>query len=264
MYKAYIIDLDGTAYLGSEPILETIEFVKKCKEKNKKVLFLTNNASATKEQIYNKLSSFGYVLEKEEIFTSSMAIANYLEKENVKAYLIGDIGLEYSLKEKNICYSKKMSLKEDLNEINDLNTVIMGYTNKLDYDDLAVASIVLQKKESKLYSTNMDEVLPTQLGGLPGNGSFVKLIQNVNKVEAVSVGKPNAFIMEEALKILNLKKEEVCMIGDNYDTDILSGINNGIDTIYVETGVTTLEEVLKKEKQPTYKVKNLSFFKGLK
>ncbi len=260
MYKAYIIDLDGTAYLGSKPILETIDFVKKCKEDSKKILFLTNNASSTQEQIYDKLSKFGYDLKKEEVFTSSMAIANYLEEKEVQAYLIGDVGLEYSLKEKGISYYKNLEIYKDIEKINKLNAVIMGYTNKLSYEDLAVASIVLQKDNSNLYATNMDKVLPTQLGGLPGNGSFVNLLEEVNKVKAISVGKPNSFIMDEALKILKLNKKDVCMIGDNYDTDILSGINNGIDTIFVETGVTSLAEVEEKIKQPTHKVKNLSFF----
>ncbi len=260
MYKGYIIDLDGTAYLGTKPILETIDFVKKRKEESKKILFLTNNASATQEQIYEKLKNFGYDLEKEEVFTSSMAIANYLEKEEVNAYLIGDIGLEHSLKEKKISYYKNLEINKDEEKIDKLNAVIMGYTNKLSYEDLAVASIILQKDQSNLYATNMDKILPTQLGGLPGNGSFVNLLEEVNKTKAISVGKPNSFIMDEALKVLKLNKEDVCMIGDNYDTDILSGINNGIDTIYVETGVTSLKEVEEKVHQPTYKVKNLSFF----
>ncbi len=264
MYKAYIIDLDGTAYLGTKVIPETIDFVKRCKDNNKKILFLTNNASATQGQIYNKLKSYGYDILEDEVFTSSIAISNFLEKKDVKAYLIGDQGLKTALKEKNIKFSENLSLKENIDEIGELNAVIMGYTNKLNYDDLAVASIILQKNDSTLYATNMDQVLPTELGGLPGNGSFVNLLESVNKKTAICVGKPNAFIMDEALKILDLNKEDVCMVGDNYDTDILSGINNGIDTIYVETGVTSLKEVELKEKQPTYKVKNLSFYKGIK
>ncbi len=264
MYKAYIIDLDGTAYLGSTPIKETIEFVKKCKKENKKILFLTNNASATQEQIYNKLKKYGYDLEKNEVFTSAIALSNFLEYEDINAYLIGDEGLKEALKDKKIKFSEKLSLDKDIEKIKKINAVITGYTNKLTYSDLAVASIVLQQDNSVFYSTNMDKILPTNLGGLPGNGSIVNLLENVSKVKAKSVGKPDSFIMDEALKILGLKKEEVCMIGDNYDTDILSGIDNGIDTIYVQTGVTSLKEVLKKEKQPTYIVKDLSFFEELK
>lgn len=261
MYDAFLIDLDGTAYLGSECISQTVDFVKRCREKEIKILFLTNNASATQKEIYNKLSNMGYEIEQEEIFTSAIALSIKLENENIRPYLIGDKGLKDAFLKKRIDFYSELDFQKDVEKIKSINSIVMGYTNKITYSDLAIASIVLENDSAKFYVTNKDIILPTKIGRLPGNGSFVNLLEEVSNKKAVCVGKPESFIMDEALKLLNLKKDKVCMIGDNYKTDILAGINNGIDTIFVATGVNTLEEVEEEEKQPTYKVKDLSEFK---
>ncbi len=262
MYKAFLIDLDGTAYLGNNVIKQTVEFVKKCKKNNIKVLFLTNNASATSQQIYNKLTKMGYEISLEEIFTSAMAMAEFLENKKIKdkVYLIGDDGLRDSLANKNITFATNLNFEneEHINKIKDYNSVVVGYNKHLTYSDLAIASVILQKNDSNLFATNLDMKIPSHLGILPGNGSIVNLLENTTDKKAISVGKPNKIIMNLALKKLNCHKEEVCMIGDNYKTDILAGILNGIDTIFVETGVNTIEEVQKEKLKPTYLLKDLS------
>lgn len=265
MYKGYLIDLDGTAYLGDTVIKETVEFVDKCKEKGLKILFLTNNASKTQKDIYNKLIDMGYDVQLDEIYTSAIAMATYLKKINLtsKIYVIGDVGLEDALQNLGIEYNLKLDYEDakDLDKINTLENVVVGYTNGLNYKDLAAASIILQKKDSNLLVTNKDLIIPSANFNLPGNGSIINLLEKVNNVSSVEVGKPSHIIMEESLELMGLEKSEVCMIGDNYKTDILSGINNGIDTIFVETGVNTIKDVYGFEKQPNYVLRNLSEYK---
>lgn len=262
MYKGFLIDLDGTAYLGDDPIIETIEFVKKCKEQGIKTLFLTNNSSKTQKELHSKMVKMGYEINSDEIYTSSLALAKHLKSKSIidSIYVIGDKGLKQALTSSQIKYHVDLDYekKEDYKVIQRLKYVIVGYNKKLNYKDLACASIILQKGESLLFATNGDVIIPTNLGRIPGNGSVLQLIENVSSKKGCVVGKPAQTIMQEALGVLGLKESEVCMIGDNYETDILAGINNNIDTVFVETGVTKIEEIKTYKYQPTYKVKNLS------
>ena len=93
---------------------------------------------------------------------------------------------------------------------------------------------------------------------MPGNGAIQQVIIETTGVHPITIGKPSGFILDGALKQLGLNKNEVALIGDNYDTDILTGINAGVDTIHVDTGVSRTEDVLKKDITPTHTIKNLS------
>ena len=84
------------------------------------------------------------------------------------------------------------------------------------------------------------------------------MITTSTKVQPTFIGKPQPIIMDMAMDVINLPKEEVAMVGDLYETDIMSGINAGIDTIHVQTGVTSKEELAEKEQQPTYTFKDLN------
>ncbi|MFV0289087.1 MAG: HAD-IIA family hydrolase [Mycoplasmatales bacterium] len=264
MYKAFLIDLDGTAYLGTKAIQTTVDFVNNCQKKGIKILFVTNNASATPKQVQNKLNAMGYNIKETEILTSAMAMAAYYkeQKRANKPYVIGDQGLCQALTQQSLDFVTNLDYEksEDLKTINTLTDVIVGYNNKATFKDLGVASLVLQKENSLLFATNKDLIIPTNLGGLPGNGSYVNLLEQVNRIQALQTGKPTNIMLEQALKILNLTKKEVCMIGDNYHTDILFGLNNGIHTIFVEGGVSSLQYVTKQDLQPTYLLKDLSYF----
>ncbi len=262
MYKGFLIDLDGTAYKGDKVIVETVNFVNKCHKYNIKVLFLTNNASKTQEEIYISLKNMGYKLTKEEIYTSAMAIGEYFKNKNLSdIYLIGDNGLKMEFRQRNIKFYSDLHYEnqEDLKMIRKLKNVVIGYTKCLEYKDLACASLIL-KNNGDLYATNKDLKIPHSSGMIPGNGAFVNLLEEVGGVKSFVIGKPENVIMDLALKKIGLNKEDVCIIGDNYYTDILSGINNGIDTIFVETGVHSIEDLINISKQPNYKLKNLSEF----
>src|SRR5699024_4752491 len=134
--------------------------------------------------------------------------------------------------------------------------VVIGLDRKITYNKLAKACLAI-RNGAKFISTNSDIAIPTEQGLLPGNGALTSVITVSTGVEPIFIGKPEKIIMEEALLMLKLKKDETLMVGDNYNTDILAGINAGIDTLMVFTGITSYADYPKLPKKPTYHVKNL-------
>jgi 4-nitrophenyl phosphatase len=246
-YKGYLIDLDGTMYRGEEQIEEASRFIEALKEKGIPYLFVTNNSTRKPEQVAEKLNRFNIPTTKEQVFTTSNATANYIkeQKENASVYMIGEEGLTHALEE--------VGLK-----ITDDNPdfVVSGLDRDINYEKLAKACLAV-RNGATFISTNGDIALPTERGLLPGNGSLTSVISVSTTVKPIFIGKPESIIMEQALKVLGVPKEDTLMVGDYYDTDILAGINTGIDTLLVHTGVTTKDMLSNYEEQPTYSVHSL-------
>lgn len=239
-YKGYLIDLDGTMYRGLEVIPEAVEFVSRLKSKGIPYLFVTNNSSKTPAQVAEYLRQFGIDADEEEVFTASLATANYLKTHHpeISIFAIGEEGLTHALSEKGF----------NLTDENP-QAVVMGIDRKITYEKLAKACLAV-RNGALFFSTNSDAALPTERGLLPGNGAFTSVVSVSTQTEPVFIGKPHTIIMEQALNILGTAKEETVMVGDNYDTDILAGINFGMDTLMVHTGVTTKEMLETKKSSP--------------
>lgn len=246
-YKGYLIDLDGTMYKGTEKIEEASKFVKRLREKEIPYLFVTNNSSRTPKQVAEKLISFEIPAEESQVFTTSLATANFIygRKKDAKVYVIGEEGIQQALLEKGFTF-------EDDNP----DFVVIGIDRKINYEKLAKACLAV-RNGAAFISTNGDIAIPTERGLLPGNGSLTSVISVSTTVQPIFIGKPETIIMEQALKVLGTKKEETLMVGDNYDTDIKAGMNAGIDTLLVHTGVTTKEHLKEKKEMPTYTVDSL-------
>ncbi|MET3193620.1 TIGR01457 family HAD-type hydrolase [Bacillus sp. OAE603] len=246
-YKGYLIDLDGTMYRGEEQIEEASRFIEALKEKGIPYLFVTNNSTRKPEQVADKLNRFNIPTTKEQVFTTSNATANYIkeQKENASVYMIGEEGLTFALEEVGLRITD-----------NQPDFVVSGLDRDINYEKLAKACLAV-RNGATFISTNGDIALPTERGLLPGNGSLTSVIAVSTTVKPIFIGKPESIIMEQALKVLGVPKEDTLMVGDYYDTDILAGINTGIDTLLVHTGVTTKEMLADYEKQPTYSVHSL-------
>jgi 4-nitrophenyl phosphatase len=246
-YKGYLIDLDGTMYRGTERIEAASDFVKKLKEKGIPYLFVTNNSSRTPAQVAKKLLDFDIPASKELVFTTSQATANYISEKNSKAsvYVIGEEGITTALEEKGLKFAGE-----------DADFVVVGIDRDINYEKLAVACLAV-RNGATFISTNGDIAIPTERGLLPGNGSLTSVVAVSTQTKPIFIGKPESIIMEQALKVLGTAKEETLMVGDYYDTDILAGINAGMDTLLVHTGVTTKELLKGYVKQPTYTVDTL-------
>jgi 4-nitrophenyl phosphatase len=246
-YKGYLIDLDGTMYRGTECIAEARDFVKELYRQQIPYLFVTNNSSRTPVQVAEKLQHFGIPATEEQVFTTSQATANYIfeRKQDASVYVIGEEGIRTALAEKGFIFANE-----------DADFVVMGIDRSINYEKLAIACLAV-RNGATFISTNGDIAIPTERGLLPGNGSLTSVVAVSTQVKPIFIGKPEKIIMEQALKVLGVPKEDTVMIGDYYDTDIMAGMNAGIDTILVHTGVTTKEMLKQYEKQPTYVVDSL-------
>ncbi|MBU0278801.1 MULTISPECIES: TIGR01457 family HAD-type hydrolase [unclassified Gemella] len=247
-YSLYLIDLDGTMYNGNEKIKYAKEFIDYLNSNNIDYLFLTNNSTKTESDVVKKLKSLDIETSEKNIFTSSEAAALYMKKKSYKkSYLIGEDGLRETLLRNDISITNK----------DDAQAVVVGLDRNLTYEKLKQACFII-RNGAEFIGTNPDKLLPTEEGMAPSNGGQVKYLEYVTGVKPTVIGKPNKIIMDLAISKFNYNMEDIVMVGDNYDTDIMSGINAGIDTIHVQTGVTIKEALKAKAKQPTYSIKNLS------
>ncbi|TWT24395.1 TIGR01457 family HAD-type hydrolase [Planomicrobium sp. CPCC 101110] len=246
-YKAYCLDLDGTVYRGTEVIPEAKIFIERLQKKGIEPFFVTNNASMTQKQLSDKLARFGIKAEKSRIISSAIAAAKYVKHwhPGKTVFMIGSIGLEKALAQEGI---KRVKENGDI--------VLMGIDRDINFDKLANACLEV-RKGATFISTNGDLAYPSEKGLIPGNGAYTTLVAASTGVEPMYIGKPEMHMLEAIMLDFGFEKGDMVMIGDNYDTDIKAGLNFDIDTVHVNTGVTSTEAVLKKEMQPTYALESL-------
>ncbi|MDP4157239.1 MAG: TIGR01457 family HAD-type hydrolase, partial [Bacillota bacterium] len=185
--------------------------------------------------------------EEDLVFTTSMATANYIydRKKDASIYLIGEEGIRTALEEKGFQFAGEHA-----------EYVVVGIDRDLTYEKLAVACLAV-RNGAVFLSTNADVALPTERGFMPGNGSITAVITVSTKTKPIFIGKPESIIVEQALRVLGTNKNETLMVGDNYDTDIMAGMNAGMDTVLVHTGVTTREMLSSYDSKPTYTINSL-------
>ncbi|WP_416151875.1 TIGR01457 family HAD-type hydrolase [Salipaludibacillus sp. HK11] len=246
-YKGYLIDLDGTMYRGEEKIDAASRFVKKLVEKNIPYLFVTNNSSRTPKEVADKLVAMDIPATEGHVFTTSMATAQYIDQSFGKAnvYMIGEQGLEQSLQKQGLHLTDQS-----------VDVVVMGIDRSISYEKLSTACLAVRNGAAFL-STNGDVAIPTERGLLPGNGSLTSVVHVSTGVSPTFIGKPESVIVDQALEVLGTSLDETVMVGDNYQTDILAGIRANMDTIIVHTGVTSKDQLVNEEVQPTWSIGSL-------
>jgi 4-nitrophenyl phosphatase len=246
-YKGYLIDLDGTMYKGTERIEAASDFVKKLRDNGIPYLFVTNNSSKTPAKVAELLNGFDIPADEKLVFTTSQATASYIYelKNDASVYVIGEEGIRTAIEEKGLQFAEENA-----------NFVVVGIDRSISYEKLTVACLAV-RNGATFISTNGDIAIPTERGLLPGNGSLTSVITVSTQTKPIFIGKPESIIMEQALKVLGIAKEETLMVGDYYDTDILAGMNAGMDTLLVHTGVTTKELLSGYDRMPTYAIDTL-------
>lgn len=248
-YKAYLIDLDGTTYLGKERIRSAETFIKKLLEKDIPFLFLTNNATANQAEVAKRLKDqCELIVSPDHVYTSALALVAYLDA-NHKGQSIHVVG-EESLR--NLIKDAGYTLDQSKNA----DVVVQALDRQVTYKELSNAVLAI-RNGAEFLVTNTDSNLPSEEGMVPSSGALTAFISYATQKDPIVMGKPNAPILEGALKQLGVAKEDCLMIGDNYNTDILVGINNGVDTAMVLTGFTTREDLEDVDKQPTYVIENM-------
>ncbi len=246
-YNAYCLDLDGTIYRGKEVVEEAVEFVLRLQQKDIEPFFVTNNASMTQQQLNAKLAGFGISAQPTRIISSAVAAAKYIKRwhPGKTVYMIGSDGLDQALHKEGIA---QVEASADI--------VLIGLDRTLTYDKLATACLEV-RKGAVFLSTNQDLAFPSEKGFLPANGAITKLVSASTGIEPIFIGKPEIHMLEAIQLESGFEKSEMVMIGDNYDTDIQAGIRFGIDTIHVNTGISSTAVVQGKAQPPTYTIENL-------
>ena len=251
-HKGYLIDLDGTIYLGDEVIPAGKRFIERLQAQQLPFLFVTNNSSRLPEEVAERLANqFDIHVTTNHVYTSSLATRDYMKRldKGNKVYVIGETGLKQVLSEAGF------ELTSDQPDY-----VVVGLDKQLTYDKLATATLAILNG-AYFIGTNPDKNIPTSQGMLPSNGPTLSYLTTATGVQPDVVGKPNAILMNEALAILGVSKEEAVMVGDNYDTDIKAGLNNNIPSLLVLSGFTKAEDLPHLPKQPDYIVESLDEWK---
>lgn len=247
-YKGYLIDLDGTIYKGRERIPAGERFIQRLQEQEIPYLLVTNNTTRTPQMVQDMLAQqFNIQTPLETIYTATMATVDYMKDMNrgQTVYVIGETGLKSAISEAGYIEDKENPAY-----------VVVGLDSQVTYDMLATATLAIAKG-ALFIGTNPDLNIPTERGLMPGAGSLVAPLEAATRVKPVFIGKPNAIIMNKALDILQVKRSEAIMVGDNYLTDIMAGIQNDIASLLVTTGFTKAEEVPNLPIQPDYVVASL-------
>ncbi|MGP6138541.1 TIGR01457 family HAD-type hydrolase [Jeotgalibaca sp. A127] len=248
-YKGFFIDLDGTVYAGTDPIPTAKTFISELEARGIPYLYVTNNATKTQEDVVEHLKAVsGIDASAENVYTSGLAAVDYAKKTypGARTFVVGEPALQAQVEEAGLV------IVED-----DIEVVIQGLDRFASYQKLATASTAI-RNGAAFIATNPDVNLPTEKGMMPGAGSLTAFLKTSTQKEPIIIGKPYGYIMDGALERIGLAKEEVAMIGDNYHTDILAGMNFGVDTILALTGVTKPEELSTISNKPTYTLNDLS------
>ncbi|MEA1868725.1 MAG: HAD-IIA family hydrolase, partial [Euryarchaeota archaeon] len=250
--KAYILDLDGVIFRGSEVIAGAPDAVNRLLDSTR-VVFLTNNSTQSREAVSAKLNASGIRCTENDVITAGYAAAVYIRKQHgaQKIYPIGEAGLIHELKAEGheIDPGRVEGSGEDMDEDSVADFVVVGLDRDFTYEKLRIG---LQNilAGAGLIATNTDPVLPVEHGFLPGAGAIVRALETASGRSAFVIGKPNPPMMDAAIDHLGLPAHECTLVGDRLDTDILAGSRYGMKTVLVLSGVENEESVIQSRIKP--------------
>jgi NagD protein len=226
------MDMDGVLVHEEAAIPGAPEFIAALRERELPFLVLTNNSIYTRRDLAARLAASGLVIPEESIWTSALATADFLKDQRPggSAFVIGESGLTTALHEAGYTMTER-----------DPEYVILGETRTYSFERITRA-IRLVDRGARFIATNPDTIGPSVDGPLPATGSVAALISRATGVEPYFVGKPNPLMMRSALNAIGAHSETTAMIGDRMDTDVVAGLEAGLHTVLVLTGVTGREQ----------------------
>jgi NagD protein len=250
--ECFVLDMDGTFYLGNKLINGALDFLAKVKEKNKNYIFLTNNSSRSSRDYQKKLKSLGVKVPLKYIINSGQVTASYIKnkKNRAKIYVVGTPSLEKELQ------SFGLRIIKDKNK--DIDYLVLGFDTTLTYKKLHAAHDLILKVIPYI-ATNPDYVCPLAKGKtMPDCGSIISLLKTSTGKEPLVIGKPNILMIDYVASKLEVKKENIAMIGDRLYTDIQTANNADITSILVLSGETNKNMIENAPQDPDY------IFQGIK
>ena len=233
--KGFICDMDGVIYHGNRVLPGVAEFIQWLHDENKEYLFLTNNSGYTPRELSQKLARMGLDVTEEHFYTSALATAAFLRDQapGCSVFAIGEAGLLNALYDAGIT----------MNDVNP-DYVVVGEGRSYSLDTLTKATNLVWKG-AKLIGTNSDLTGPSEDGIIPACRAMIAPIEMATGQNAYFIGKPNPLMMRTGLRILGVHSEDAVMIGDRMDTDMIAGIETGLDTCLVLSGVTDRADINK-------------------
>jgi NagD protein len=246
--KSYILDMDGVLISGRMVIPGAKEFIQKLKTQGIKFLVLTNNSMYTPGDLSHRLRTLGLDIPPEIIFTSALATARFLKSQRPHgtAFVIGESGLTTAIHDVGYVIT---DVKPDY--------VVLGETQYYNMEMITKAMRLVAEGVAFI-ATNPDPTGPSETGITPACGAMAALIEKATGVSPFFVGKPNPLMIRMALNYLDVHSENTIMVGDRMDTDIIAGVESGMETILVLTGVTRREQVARYPYRPTRIVNSIA------
>lgn len=239
--KCYLLDMDGVLVRGRTPIPGAQEFLARLTATGTPFLILTNNPMYTPRDLQHRLAAQGLQVPEKSLFTSALATAQFLHQQRPggTAFVIGEPGLTAALHQVGYVLT---SVAPDY--------VVLGDTTNYNFERLTQA-VRLVAAGARFVATNPDPSGPTEGGLTPACGAMAALIASATGVRPYFVGKPNPLMMRRALNTLGVHSEDAVMVGDRMDTDVVAGMEAGMETVLVLTGITRREEVDRFPYRPT-------------
>ncbi|HEX4186262.1 MAG TPA: HAD-IIA family hydrolase [Solirubrobacteraceae bacterium] len=230
--RSWLMDMDGVLVREEHPIPGAAEFLARLRHLGIPFLVLTNNSIYTRRDLAARLEASSLDVPEDAIWTSALATARFLEDQRPggSAFVIGEAGLTTALHEAGYTLTERAP-----------DYVVLGETRTYSFERITRA-IRLIADGSRFIATNPDPTGPSSEGPLPATGSVAALISRATGVDPYFVGKPNPLMMRSALNAIDAHSETAAMVGDRMDTDVVSGLEAGMETILVLTGVTTREQ----------------------
>jgi NagD protein len=240
--KNFLIDMDGVLVQGRMPVPGAAEFLARLEGRGAKYLVLTNNPLYTPGDLSHRLATSGLRVARDRIFTSAMATARFLgsqRPEGSTAFLIGESGLSEAMHEVGFVLTD-----------HEPEYVVLGETHAYNLEQIT-RGIRFLAAGAHFIATNPDASGPSETGLTPACGAMAALMMTASGVSPFFIGKPNPLMMRTALNYLDVHSEDTIMVGDRMDTDIIGGVQAGMETILVLSGVTRREDVRRYSYQPT-------------
>jgi len=238
--QSWLCDLDGVLVKEGSMVPGADQFVEALEHSGRTFLILTNNSMFTPRDLSARLAAIGLKIPEAQLWTSALATAMFAHAQRPQgsAYVIGEAGLHTALHDVGYVMTNRNP-----------DYVILGETRNYSFEAITTA-VRLIEKGSRFLATNPDPTGPSLDGSIPACGAVAAMIQRATGVEPYFVGKPNPLMIREGLNVLGAHAAETVMIGDRMDTDVLAGIESGLQTILVLSGVTQREEVTRFSYQP--------------
>ena len=231
--ECWLTDMDGVLVHEGFALPGAAEFLKALQDRQRRFLVLTNNSIYTPRDLAARLSRAGLDVPEAAIWTSALATATFVSDQlpGGSAYVIGEAGLTTAL------YEVGYTLTDS-----EPDFVVLGETRTYSFEAITTA-VRLIERGARFIATNPDATGPSREGSLPATGSVAALITRASGAQPYFVGKPNPMMFRSAMNRIEAHSENTVMIGDRMDTDVVAGIEAGLETILVLTGSTRREDV---------------------